>query len=51
MWWEVLLKIEVKSQEEDVLKNFYIVLYYFMVVLMLVQDVDGCYCGMDKVIY
>lgn len=30
---------------------FYIVFYYIMLVFMLFSDVDGCYCGMDLVVY
>lgn len=50
-WRQALSKIEVSSQEEDVLRNFYTALYHSMVAPMLAQDVDGRYRGMDKAIH
>ncbi|NRB51602.1 MAG: glycoside hydrolase family 92 protein [Saprospiraceae bacterium] len=50
-WRTALAKIAVKSQEEEVLKNFYTALYHSMVAPMVAQDVDGRYRGMDKAIH
>lgn len=50
-WRTALSRIEVKSRQEDVLKNFYTALYHSMVAPMVAQDVDGRYRGMDKEIH
>lgn len=50
-WRTALSKITVKSQEDEVLKNFYTALYHSMVAPMVAQDVDGRYRGMDKAIH
>jgi hypothetical protein len=50
-WNTELNKIQVKSQNEAQLKNFYTALYHTMVAPNLFMDVDGQYRGVDKKIH
>ncbi len=46
-WNEKLSKIEVQSDDEDALKQFYTHLYHSLIHPNLVSDVDGDYMGAD----
>lgn len=47
VWATELQKIEIKTDDDAVLTNFYTALYHSMLAPMLAQDVDGMYRGMD----
>lgn len=51
IWNKALSKIEIKSDDQTVIKNFYTSLYHTMIAPILWQDVDGRYLGMDKQIH
>ncbi len=51
IWNDALSSIEIKSGEDDVMRNFYTALYHTMIAPCRYQDVDGSYMGMDKKIY
>ncbi len=50
-WNQALNILQVKSQDEEVMKSFYTALYHTMIAPMIFQDVDGRYRGMDKKIH
>ena len=50
-WDKALSKINIKTPNERIKKNFYTALYHSMVAPMTAQDVNGQYRGMDKEIY
>jgi predicted alpha-1,2-mannosidase len=50
-WNETLEAIEIKSDDEDVLTNFYTSLYHSHLAPMVFSDADGRYRGMDHEIY
>lgn len=50
-WREVLSKIEISSDDRDVLTNFYTALYHAHIAPFNYQDVDGSYRGMDKQVH
>ncbi|MEL6842517.1 MAG: glycoside hydrolase domain-containing protein [Bacteroidota bacterium] len=50
-WREQLAILQIKTDDQSVLKNFYTSLYHCMFAPQLFQDVDGQYRGMDKQIH
>ena len=51
LWRKELDILQIQSQDETVLKNFYTSLYHCMFAPMTFQDVDGKYRGIDKQIH
>lgn len=51
LWREALRNIQVSSEQEEVMTNFYTAFYHSQMAPMLYQDVDGRYRGMDKSIH
>lgn len=51
IWRETIGKVQIKSREEDVLKNFYTAMYHAHIAPFNYQDVDGSFRGMDKQIH
>ncbi len=51
IWQETLAKIEIESDEEEVLKNFYTAMYHAHIAPFNYQDVDGSFRGMDKQVH
>ncbi len=50
-WENTLSSIQIKSTDEEVLKNFYTALYHAHLAPMVFSDADGRYLGMDQKIY
>lgn len=50
-WKKELSAIEIESNDEDVLKNFYTALYHTKIAPMVFSDLDGRYLGMDQKIH
>ena len=50
-WEETLSKILIKTDDQDVMTNFYTALYHAQIAPSLLSDVDGRYMGMDKKIH
>lgn len=50
-WKKELERIQVQTQDKEVLITFYTALYHSMIAPALHQDVDGRYRGMDKQIH
>lgn len=50
-WEETLSSIKIKSNDKDVLTNFYTAMYHSHIAPTLFSDVDGRYMGMDKKIH
>lgn len=51
VWEEILGRIEIKTKEESVLRNFYTALYHAHIAPYNYQDVDGSYRGLDKQVH
>tara|TARA_R110002049_G_scaffold299940_1_gene490442 strand:+ start:8457 stop:10706 length:2250 start_codon:yes stop_codon:yes gene_type:complete len=50
-WEETLSSIKIKSDDEDVMTNFYTAMYHSHIAPTIYSDVDGRYMGMDKKIH
>ena len=50
-WTKELSKIEIESEDESVLKNFYTALYHTKIAPMIFNDLDGRYLGIDQQIH
>ncbi len=50
-WDRHLSKIQIESNDHDVLTNFYTSMYHSMIAPNLISDVDGRYRGMDNKIH
>ncbi len=50
-WARELSVIEIQSEDEDILKNFYTALYHTKIAPMIFSDVDGRYLGIDQKIH
>lgn len=51
VWASELSKIEIKTEDENVLKNFYTALYHTKIAPMIFHDLDGRYLGLDQQIH
>ncbi|KGN85541.1 GH92 family glycosyl hydrolase [Porphyromonas sp. COT-290 OH860] len=51
IWRGVLGKIQIESQDQSVLKNFYTAMYHAHIAPFNYQDVDGHFRGMDKQVH
>ncbi len=51
IWNAALNKIQIKTSDESIRKNFYTALYHTLIAPYTYQDVDGRYLGMDKQIH
>lgn len=50
-WKKELSAIEIQSEDENILKNFYTALYHTKIAPMIFNDLDGRYLGIDQKIH